>query len=229
MWSCTSPSEKAPPAQFPAIETAPGRMAKCSPFSAHCLIFRRKPPRARPTAWGHDAVVTDFDPATSTIFVDWFSADDVGVSEVDGNVVFSIPGNNQTTTLQGIALADLSPANFTIKDAGLAAEIFNLIGADASAGNGSGNGSGGTTGENAGGDNVTETTSPNGTADVSKADATVVVTWAWGKDTVIMISTRPAIRSLSTGFIPGRSSFPKPAAAWFSRCPAIIRPSRLRA
>ena len=156
--------------------------------------------------WGQDAVVTDFDPASDTIFVDWFTAGDVSVSEVGGSVVFSIPANNQSVTLQGVALEDLSPVNFTVMDSGLAGEIFGVIGTEASAGEGGSDTSGGDTaggdttggdttggdtssGEDANGNSGSDSTgapiNANGTANVTKADATVVVTWAWGHDTVI--------------------------------------------
>ena len=79
-------------------------------------------------SWGTDAFIGGFDPAVHTIFVDWISAEHLTLEEVDGNTVFGIPSNNQTLTLQGVALADLSPANFTILDPSAEAEILSLIG-----------------------------------------------------------------------------------------------------
>jgi len=151
--------------------------------------------------WGAHTVVDDFDPANDTIFIDWFTAADVSVSEVGGSTVFSMPDNdNQTVTLQGVALAELSAANFTIMDSSLAAEIFGAISAAPPVDDGSG----ATTGDNSGGDGAGDGTtgdgagdggtsggtgsdavSDNGTAHVTKADASVVVTWAWGHDTVV--------------------------------------------
>lgn len=78
--------------------------------------------------WGTDTVETDFNPATDTIFIGWFNAGHIEIYELDGNAVFSIPSNNQTTTLQGITLADLSHENFTIMDDTAAAEILAVIG-----------------------------------------------------------------------------------------------------
>jgi len=162
-------------------------------------------------AWGNDSVVTDFDPSSDTIFVDWFGPENIDVSEVGGNVVFSMPNNNQTVTLQGISLADLSAANFTIMHDQTAQEILAEIGSvgngngDTGSGNGdpdSGNGDAGDAGSGDGdagngdsGDNDNGDTgggtagggaiSGNGTAGVTKETATVVITWAWGMDRVV--------------------------------------------
>ncbi|MCA0906991.1 hypothetical protein LCM27_11370 [Ruegeria marisrubri] len=84
-------------------------------------------------SYGSDAQITDFDPTTDTIFVDWISAADLEISEQGGSVVFAIPSNQQTLTLVGVALSDLAPGNFTILDATAAEEILNLIGGDAPA------------------------------------------------------------------------------------------------
>ena len=155
-------------------------------------------------AWGTDRVVSDFDPSTDTIFIDWFGPENIDVSEVGGNVVFSIPNNNQTVTLQGIGLADLSAANFTIMHDQTAQEILSQLGSadsgngdpgsgndDPDPGNGdAGNGDGGDNGNGDTGDNDNGGTgggavSGNGTAGVTKDTATVVITWAWGTDRVV--------------------------------------------
>ncbi|WP_171095559.1 MULTISPECIES: hypothetical protein [unclassified Ruegeria] len=81
-------------------------------------------------AWGTDVTIPDFDPATDTIFISWVGADALDVSEVNGSVVFAIPSNNQSTTLSGVTLADLSPANFTILDSTAATEVLGLVGSD---------------------------------------------------------------------------------------------------
>lgn len=106
-------------------------------------------------AWGNQAVISSFNPSTDTIFVDWFSPDMIDVAEVNGDVVFSMPGNNQTVTLEGLGLSDLSPANFTIMHADTAQEILGKVGTGSSDGGGSGGGSDagdGDTGGNDGGD-----------------------------------------------------------------------------
>ena len=98
-------------------------------------------------SYGRDAIVDGFDPATGTIFVDWIAADALDVSEAAEGVVFAVPSNLQTTTLAGIALSDLSAANFTILDATAEAEILSVIGDAAADGEdgdgGAGDGSGG--------------------------------------------------------------------------------------
>lgn len=78
--------------------------------------------------YGSNASVTDFDPATGSIFVGWISADDLEATEVDSNTVFALPSNLQTTTLVGVSPADLSPSNFTFLDVTAASEILGLIG-----------------------------------------------------------------------------------------------------
>ena len=77
--------------------------------------------------WGSNTVVTDFNPAMDTIFLGWFKSDVIDISEADGNTVFSIPSNNQSVTLQGVTLDELSPANFTILDDETATEILSAI------------------------------------------------------------------------------------------------------
>ena len=92
--------------------------------------------------WGQDTVVDDFDPAADTIFIDWFNVGDLTFTETAAGLVIASPGNNQSTTLTGVALADLSPANFTVMDAALGSSIFAMIGDDGS-GDGSGDGGSG--------------------------------------------------------------------------------------
>lgn len=65
-------------------------------------------------AWGENRTVSGFDPQTDTIFVDWFGPDAINVAEHNGNIVFTMAANNQTLTLKGLSLKDLSPATFTI-------------------------------------------------------------------------------------------------------------------
>jgi len=168
-------------------------------------------------AWGQNLVVDDFNPQTDTIFVGWFSPDQISVADVNGNIVFSIPGNKQTVTLEGVLLNDLDHTNFTFLDPDTAAEILALVGTpdDGSGGNGDtdgggtgdgdgdtdgGNGDGGngdgdtgdgdtgdgdTGGDDGNGDTGGGVVSGNGTANVTKETATLVLTWAWGNQAVI--------------------------------------------
>lgn len=147
--------------------------------------------------WGQNEVVTDFDPGSGAIWVDWLTADDLEIYEVNGSAVFAVPSNNQTTTLQGVSLNDLSLANFTIMDESAAEEILSLIGSEESDDDGASDDAGddgatddGATDDDDGGADVPSgdyagPTSEHGTADVSKQTATVVVTWAWGNNTVV--------------------------------------------
>lgn len=77
--------------------------------------------------YGHHTTVSDFDPATQTIFVDWIGASDLEITQTAEGVVFAVPGNNQSTTLGRVTLDQLSLANFTILDATAADEITSLI------------------------------------------------------------------------------------------------------
>ena len=90
-------------------------------------------------AWGQNKVV-DFDADTDTIFVDWFQAGELQFSETAAGVVITIPNNNQTVTLAGTTLADLSPANFTVMDSSLGSSIFDLIGSGSEGGGDTGGG-----------------------------------------------------------------------------------------
>lgn len=160
--------------------------------------------------WGRDEVISDFDVATDTIFIGWFTAEHISVSDVNGSVVFTIASNNQSVTLEGVSLSDLSADNFTILDSSAAEEILSLIGSsdnsddadqdtDGDQGNdddtdndtgdqGSDDDTGNDSGDgeddaSSGGGNGA--TSSNGTAYVTKETATVAISWAWGKNTVI--------------------------------------------
>ncbi|SDB15959.1 hypothetical protein [Bauldia litoralis] len=160
--------------------------------------------------WGQDTVVDAFDPATDTIFIDWFNADQIEMTEVDGGVRFWIASNNQTLLIAGVTLAALSPANFTIRDDTAAAELLGAIGASDDGGGDTGDGgtggtdnggtdngdTGGTSdtnqGETGGGD---ATVAGHGTANVTAATADVVLTWQWGTHNVVSGFT-PAIDTI---------------------------------
>jgi hypothetical protein len=114
-------------------------------------------------ARGANTVVDGFDPARHTIFVDWIGADALEVSETGLGAVFAIPANRQSTTLAGVALADLSAANFTILDATAESEILAAIGDGAGAGHGAtGSGEGGGGGEGGGDAHPRAAVTPDG-------------------------------------------------------------------
>ena len=77
-------------------------------------------------AWGTDAVLA-FEPSTDTLDFGWMSAQSFSVSEVDGSVVIDIAGNNQSYTLDGVTLADMSIDDITAKDASALAEWQALL------------------------------------------------------------------------------------------------------
>ena len=77
-------------------------------------------------AWGTHAVV-EFDPAKDTLDFGWLSADSFSVSEQNGSVVIAITGNEQTYTLDGVSLADLSMDDISAKDTSAVAEWQALI------------------------------------------------------------------------------------------------------
>jgi GH18 family chitinase len=83
-------------------------------------------------AWNNQAVVA-FNPATDKIDMGWFGADSFTIEEVEGSVVVGIPSNQQSYTLQGVQLEDLSANNIIAKDAGAASKWQALFDADGSA------------------------------------------------------------------------------------------------
>lgn len=77
-------------------------------------------------AWGADTVLP-FEPSTDTLDFGWMSAQSFSVSEVDGSVVIDIAGNDQTYTLDGVTLADMSIDDIAAKDASALAEWQALL------------------------------------------------------------------------------------------------------
>lgn len=100
--------------------------------------------------WNHGAntVIDDFDPKSDTVFIDWFGPSQIDITENNGNVIFSIPSNDQTITLSDTKLSDLDLSNFTIKDNGTEKKLQGLI---AEGSSGSEGGTGGETGGETGG------------------------------------------------------------------------------
>ncbi|MEO1197836.1 MAG: hypothetical protein AAFX39_01190 [Pseudomonadota bacterium] len=152
-------------------------------------------------SWGQDAIITGFNPAEDAVFVDWIGATSIEVTETAEGVVFSVPSNNQTTTLAGVTLDDLSEANFTILDASAAQEILSLIGNEAGAEGGTGD-AGDTSDPVDTGDagDIGDTSDPVDTGDTGDTgDAgdtgdiaggsdgvdTVTIGWNWGGNEVI--------------------------------------------
>lgn len=58
--------------------------------------------------WNTQKVI-DFDPATDTLDFGWLQPQDFSLAEVNGSLVIIFAANQQTITLQGVTLADLTP------------------------------------------------------------------------------------------------------------------------
>ncbi|MTH96602.1 glycoside hydrolase family 18 protein, partial [Roseibium sp. RKSG952] len=111
--------------------------------------------------WGTHQTVTDFDPSSDTVYIGWFTSDHIDVTETAAGVVFSIPSNDQSVTLQGISLDDLSAGNFTILDSSASAEILALVGDGTSDGTNNETDTGADAGDGANDDNTPDDTTGN--------------------------------------------------------------------
>lgn len=125
-------------------------------------------------SWGTNTVL-DFDTALDVLDFGWFSADNFMISEVNGSVVVSIPTNNQTYTLTGVSLADLTLANITAKDASALAEWQAAITGTSGGGTGGGDTGGGDTG---GGDTGGGDTGGGDTGEDPDGEADYAVAWS---------------------------------------------------
>ena len=67
--------------------------------------------------WGSHEVL-NFDPEVDKLDFGWFQADNFTISEVTGSTRIAIVNNDQTYTLNGASLAELSPANIIALDEG---------------------------------------------------------------------------------------------------------------
>ncbi|MTH97645.1 hypothetical protein [Roseibium sp. RKSG952] len=83
--------------------------------------------------WGNNQTVSDFNPDTDTITFGWFNSGDISISEVNGSVVISLDNNNQTITLEGISLSELSEDNFVFKNSSISAEVLAQLDVDSTA------------------------------------------------------------------------------------------------
>ena len=72
-------------------------------------------------AWGTNKAI-DFDTALDTLDFSWMTRDHFSIAEANGSTVITIEGNNQSYTLTGVSLAELSLANIVAKDASAVAE-----------------------------------------------------------------------------------------------------------
>jgi len=82
-------------------------------------------------AWGQNQVI-NFNSASDTLDFGWFQSGQYAVSEVNGSVVIAIPSNNQTYTLSGVSLNELSLQNIRANDSSVVSAWQKLL-ADAPA------------------------------------------------------------------------------------------------
>lgn len=74
-------------------------------------------------AWGSHSQIS-FNPATDKLDFGWnFQAGQFSITESNGSVVINIPSNEQSYTLKGVTLSQLSASNFLAKDA----STFNYV------------------------------------------------------------------------------------------------------
>lgn len=76
--------------------------------------------------WGSNKIL-HFNPSVDKLDFGWFQADQFNIAENNGSVVISIPTNNQTITLSGTTLSQLSMANISALDSGAISEWRGAI------------------------------------------------------------------------------------------------------
>lgn len=140
-------------------------------------------------AWGKKVAI-DFNPKTDKIDFNWFQPGQFTISEKDGSTIISVPSNNQSYTLKGVGLKDLTTANLSARDPATRDALNKLV-----AGNGTGTGE--PTNPDPTPDPVTPpkpnpdpvtppdpNPNPGPTTDPS-AGKTITLAWAWGKKVAI--------------------------------------------
>lgn len=137
-------------------------------------------------SWGSHTVL-DFHPATDKLDFGWFSADNFSVSEENGSVVISIPSNQQTYTLSGVTLSELTMANISGKDASALAEWQTALSGSSSGGSGTGgtgSGTGTGTGGSTGGGSTGGSTGGGSTGGGSSSGGEAAYADAWSASKV---------------------------------------------
>ncbi len=127
-------------------------------------------------AWGKKVEI-DFNPKTDKIDFNWFQSNQFTVTEKDGSTIIAIPSNNQSYTLKGVGLSDLSRANVSAKDSATREALNKIV----TAGDNSNPGNPGNPDTNP---DPTPDPSPNpepGPAPDPSTGKTVTIAWAWGK------------------------------------------------
>jgi len=77
--------------------------------------------------WGQHVSVSDFDPQTDTIFIDWISGDGLQITEAGGSVTIAVPSNDQSVTLVGVSLTDLDASNIHAADETARIKLADLV------------------------------------------------------------------------------------------------------
>lgn len=77
--------------------------------------------------WGVNEVL-DFNPQTDVLNFGWMGADAFAVAEIDGSVVISIPTNDQSYTLAGVTLDEMTMVNIIGQNSSAMGEWQGLIG-----------------------------------------------------------------------------------------------------
>lgn len=78
-------------------------------------------------AWGSHTALS-FNPATDKLNFGWnFQSGQFTLSEVNGSSIIVIPSNNQSITLSGVTLSELSIANFQANDTGVLKYVNDVV------------------------------------------------------------------------------------------------------
>lgn len=79
-------------------------------------------------SWQYGSHTTlNFDPGSDKLDFGWFKSHEFDVTEVAGSVKIAIAGNNQTYTLAGVAIGELTTSNIVALDDGTRTKWSNLI------------------------------------------------------------------------------------------------------
>lgn len=146
-------------------------------------------------AWGQNQTI-NFNPAVDKLDFGWFQAGQFGIQESNGSVVITIPSNQQSYTLSGVRLSQLTTENILSKDASTLQAWSDAFTAHA----------GSTDASSASGSTTvtpiltpTPVPTPTPTPTIVPSSGTVTaITWAWGSHKEINFN--PATDRLDFGW-----------------------------
>ncbi len=78
-------------------------------------------------AWNENRTITNFNPATDKLALDWFRGSDLRLTDDAGSAVLAIPSMQQSYRLAGVPLNALTQANFTCKDPSATSFIAGVL------------------------------------------------------------------------------------------------------